>query len=96
MAAEHREYLDNDHATMVEPASPRHQHKKLSDAGAGAGVDVEKNAAGDQVVATGSKTDVTVDAVWGNVGSDGPNYRNLGWYVRSLASEEVSSQATCG
>jgi hypothetical protein len=25
------------------------------------------------------KTDVTVDAVWGDVGADGPNYRNLGW-----------------
>jgi hypothetical protein len=25
------------------------------------------------------KNDVTVDAVWGDVGADGPNYRNLGW-----------------
>jgi hypothetical protein len=25
---------------------------------------------------------VTVDAVWGRIDANGPNYRNLGWYVR--------------
>ena len=39
-------------------------------------VDVEKHGAIDGKV---PKTDVTVDAVWGDVGADGPNYRNLGW-----------------
>lgn len=70
MAAEHREELESDHATMVESTSPSRQPNKLND--------VEKNGGVGQVVGT-SKTDVTVDAVWGDVGSDGPNYRNLGW-----------------
>lgn len=26
-----------------------------------------------------SGTDTTVDAVWGEISEDGPNYRNLGW-----------------
>lgn len=26
---------------------------------------------------------VVVDAVWGEIRADGPNYRNLGWYVLS-------------
>lgn len=43
--------------------------------------DVEKNGANTHVEGDGKtpKNDVTVDAVWGDVGADGPNYRNLGW-----------------
>ena len=70
MTSEYREHVDSDHATMVEPPSPPLQSNKLKD--------VEKTGADGQVIAPG-KTDVTVDAVWGDVGADGPNYRNLGW-----------------
>jgi hypothetical protein len=42
-------------------------------------VDVEKHGASSDVDVKVPKTDVTVDAVWGDVGADGPNYRNLGW-----------------
>lgn len=31
---------------------------------------------------------VVVDAVWGRIDENGPNYRNLGWYVACLYSEE--------
>lgn len=41
-------------------------------------VDVEKHGASSDIGKV-PKTDVTVDAVWGDVGADGPNYRNLGW-----------------
>lgn len=72
MSAEHRERVDSDHFTMVESPSPPLGSNKLND--------VEKNGADGQVVGTTvGKTDVTVDAVWGDVGADGPNYRNLGW-----------------
>lgn len=73
MTTEHREHPDSDHITMVESPSPPLGSNKLND--------VEKNGANGQVVGTGGKTDVTVDAVWGDVGTDGPNYRNLGWCV---------------
>lgn len=50
--------------------------------------DVEKNGADGQVVGTGGKTDITVDAVWGDIGADGPNYRNLGWQVCSSPNDQ--------
>jgi hypothetical protein len=42
-------------------------------------VDVEKHGSSSSMDDKVPKTDVTVDAVWGDVGADGPNYRNLGW-----------------
>ena len=76
MSAEHREHFDPDQVTMADPTSPRMNAGKIDD--------VEKNAHTRVDPKSASKTDVTVDAVWGDVGSDGPNYRNLGWYVRGV------------
>lgn len=76
MASQHRDRADIDNVTMVEPGSPRHE--------SGAIKDVEKGTAGGPMVKGASKTDVTVDAVWGDVGSEGPNYRNLGWIRASV------------
>lgn len=80
MTAEHHEHenMDTDNETIVEPASPRRQSN--------AGKDVEKTAGVGPIVSGVGKADVTVDAVWGDVGSDGPNYRNLGW-IRAAVLE---------
>ena len=69
MPVEHREAMSgSDSITMAEPTSPSSSNP----------VDVEKHGA-TTVDGKVPKTDVTVDAVWGDVGADGPNYRNLGW-----------------
>jgi hypothetical protein len=69
MPAEHHEAMSgSDSITMAEPTSPSTSNP----------MDVEKHGA-TTVDGKVPKTDVTVDAVWGDVGADGPNYRNLGW-----------------
>lgn len=68
MPAQHREtMIDSDSiTTAAEPVSSNP-------------VDIEKHGAKLDADGKVPKTDVTVDAVWGDVGADGPNYRNLGW-----------------
>lgn len=70
MPAHHRETMRDSESitTAAEPVSSNP-------------VDVEKHGAKSSDDEKVPKTDVTVDAVWGDVGADGPNYRNLGWYV---------------
>lgn len=68
MPAEHRETMRRSDSitTAAEPVSSNP-------------ADIEKHGASSEVDGKVPKTDVTVDAVWGDVGADGPNYRNLGW-----------------
>lgn len=68
MAISHSEHRRSDSITMAE-TTPTNSNKVN---------DVEKHGRveGDD---KSPKNDVTVDAVWGDVGADGPNYRNLGW-----------------
>jgi hypothetical protein len=72
MAAEHYQMRRSDSITVAEPVA----------SGSNSAKDVEKGSSRAAVVDGNgkvAKTDVTVDAVWGDVSADGPNYRNLGW-----------------
>lgn len=69
----------DDEITQV-PAAEQHalgNRKKKAADGADAELALEADEAGKP------RDNRVVDAVWGVIDEDGPNYRNLGWYVRS-------------